>query len=383
MTVSTSGPASAALRLPLALMVLGAVVGCDATRDGPNGASTLSVSALPPLGAEFGRVAGLEVGEDGAVYVLDALNTNVTAFAPDGTVLWTFGGRGQGPGEFEQPAALFTGPGDNLWIVDTRTGRLTEIDRSGVLRGSYRGAGPPLVEPVAIGFSPDGLIRAVGLDFSVSLEEPGAVLVEYEVSGETMSPVGHMPLPFVDWPQVYTYRGADVTFMMPVPFDGRPLFGVDRSGRAHYAETDASTIQRLSADGATALSFGRELESVPLGADGRAAELDRSEDVEELLRVAGPAAVEEMASLIPDDGPLLEGLFFDDQGNVWALRPQPRSGEASLRPVDIYDGGGDLVGTVDLPLVADPRPAVRNGMVAGVVRDELGVETVVRFRIVR
>lgn len=380
MTPTAARRPRSARALILALTIPSAVVGCDAAQDEADEIRTLGVSSLPPLDAEFGRVAGLTVGEDGSVFVLDALNRSLRAFDGDGALRWTFGTRGQGPGEFERPAALFSGPAGTLWIADMGTGRLTEVDREGALLQTYRVGGPPLFDPISIGFSLEGRLRAVGLDVSASLEEPGVVVVEYEISGEAVSPVDYEPVPSVAWPETYTHRSPDVTFMIPVPFSSQPLFGVDPSGRVYHAQTSRAAIQRLSSEGGIELAFGRELAPVALGLDERAAELDQNPDVAEMRELAGDAAIEELTSLIPDTRPLLEGLFFDDHDNVWVLQALPAGGSTS-RPVDLYDAGGGLIGTLDLPLVANPRPQVRDGLIVGVVRDELDVETVVRFRI--
>lgn len=39
--------------------------------------------------------------------------------------------------------------------------------------------------------------------------------------------------------------------------------------------------------------------------------------------------------------------------------------------------------SAEAPLSAQPRPKVRNGVVLGVARDELGVERIVRYRILQ
>lgn len=368
--------------LALLLATLGVVGGCDSPEREAEGTPLLRLTALPPIDAEFGRIAGLVVGEDSSLFVLDGLRRNLRAFDRDGTLLWTFGARGEGPGEFEQPAALFTGPNSGLWIADTRTGRLTEVGVDGALVQTYRYEGPPPFQPLSMGFAPDGLLYGVGLDFSVSPEEPGAALVEYEVQETSVSARGGELLPFVEWPQIFAFRSTDVTFMMPVPFDNNPLFGVDPSGRVHHAQSSGGTIQRLSANGVLELAFGRDLPSMPLGAEERAEALDRSEEAAELRQLAGAAGIAELTSLIPDDKPLLRGLFFDDENNVWVLRTSG-SGAGGMRDVDVYDEQGSLIGVGELPVVADPRPHVRDGLIVGVIRDELGVETVARYRVSR
>lgn len=100
---------------------------------------------------------------------------------------------------------------------------------------------------------------------------------------------------------------------------------------------------------------------------------------------AGPALFAEFASVIPDTKPHLKGFFFDDLGNVWVIRSaqgKHGSGEGTL-PVDVHDPTGTLVATARVVLEAEPRPRIRNGRMATVTSDELGVESVAIYRVPR
>ena len=50
-----------------------------------------------------------------------------------------------------------------------------------------------------------------------------------------------------------------------------------------------------------------------------------------------------------------------------------------LLDMDIYNLSGTLMAVAHRALESDPRPRVRDGMLAGVVRDELGVESVALY----
>ena len=56
------------------------------------------VVLVQPEQVPFGRVADLEVGDDGSVFVLDALSRTIRVFDQAGSEVREFGGRGQGPG---------------------------------------------------------------------------------------------------------------------------------------------------------------------------------------------------------------------------------------------------------------------------------------------
>ena len=59
----------------------------------------------------FGRIANLALTGNGTVLVVDAVNVEVRMYDYDGTLLTTFGGSGEGPGEFRDEP-------DNISVVD-------------------------------------------------------------------------------------------------------------------------------------------------------------------------------------------------------------------------------------------------------------------------
>jgi hypothetical protein len=91
----------------------------------------------------FGSVADLEIGDNGSVFVLDGMNRMISAFDQQGTLIRTFGRRGQGPGELERPCDLLWGPDGNLWVVDLASARYTVFDMDGDLVTDGRGRPQP------------------------------------------------------------------------------------------------------------------------------------------------------------------------------------------------------------------------------------------------
>jgi hypothetical protein len=67
------------------------------------------------------------VDKDGAIYILDAGNTRIQKFSPDGKYLATIGRKGQGPGEFILPDSLDIDRDGNLVVGDSAQSRLHVI----------------------------------------------------------------------------------------------------------------------------------------------------------------------------------------------------------------------------------------------------------------
>jgi sugar lactone lactonase YvrE len=75
----------------------------------------------------FNYPSDVAVDKDGAIYVLDAGNTRIQKFGPDGQYLATIGRKGQGPGEFIMPDAIDFDRDGNLVVADSAQARIHVI----------------------------------------------------------------------------------------------------------------------------------------------------------------------------------------------------------------------------------------------------------------
>ena len=75
----------------------------------------------------FNYPSDVAVDKDGAIYVLDAGNTRIQKFGPDGKYLATIGRKGQGPGEFIMPDGIDFDRDGNLVVGDSAQSRLHVI----------------------------------------------------------------------------------------------------------------------------------------------------------------------------------------------------------------------------------------------------------------
>jgi len=90
-----------------------------------------------PAEAMLAGSSGLVVDEDGVVYLLDSGNHRLVAFNPDGTVRWSQGRDGEGPGEFQNAFGLVAGPENDLLVVNQSGQRWERWSVDGELIESY------------------------------------------------------------------------------------------------------------------------------------------------------------------------------------------------------------------------------------------------------
>ena len=106
---------------------------------------------------ELNRVSTAEVDRLGQLWVPDETEKRIRVFAPDGRLVRTVGGKGSGPGEFQQFFWL-QALGDTMWVYDPRLSRFTSYSiASGNLLKSTR---PTAVEARTFGLSSSGRLIA-------------------------------------------------------------------------------------------------------------------------------------------------------------------------------------------------------------------------------
>jgi len=71
-----------------------------------------------PAEAMLAGTSSVVVDDEGVVYLLDRGNHRLVAFNPDGTVRWSQGREGEGPGEFQNAFGLAPGPEGDLFVVN-------------------------------------------------------------------------------------------------------------------------------------------------------------------------------------------------------------------------------------------------------------------------
>ncbi len=77
-----------------------------------------------PEEAMLARLRGLVMDAEGRVYVLDHGNNRLVAFNPDGSLRWSAGREGEGPGEFSNAYGM-AGDGDGrLYVSNQMNGRI-------------------------------------------------------------------------------------------------------------------------------------------------------------------------------------------------------------------------------------------------------------------
>lgn len=85
---------------------------------------------------QFFDVSAVAVDEAGRIYVANRMTASVRVFDPRGRFLRELGGKGQGPGEFQDVSRLYVTP-DGVWVRDDRQLRVTGFSYEGELLDTW------------------------------------------------------------------------------------------------------------------------------------------------------------------------------------------------------------------------------------------------------
>ena len=338
----------------------------------------------------FGQIAGLAVGPDGSIYVLDRQVPEVRVFAPDGTHRLTLGRPGQGPGELRQPDGGLAVLDDGRVLVrDPGNARIQVFAADGSPaaqwphRGGFFTSNPLWVD------RQQNVYTQILIDPEVDVGDWRMGLVRISPGG---APLDTLPVPrsTFEVPSLEA-RVEGGSSRMSVPFspseswafhpDGFFVHGVSSAYRFTLLRPDAPLqIQRVTAP-VRVLRGEREEETV------RVTESLRRTDPN--WRWSGPD--------IPGTKPAYRGLYVGRDGRVWVMLHQPgiEGDDPAYDPnnpnsiedrwkeplaFDVYEADGRYLGQVTGPMglglfVFD------GDKVWAVSRDGIGVQRVVRFRL--
>lgn len=102
----------------------------DAVREfGSFGDTVDAPDASTQTGLFFGPRAVAVTGDE--IFVVDTGNERVQVFSPDGTFLRAWGGKGDGPTQFNEPVGIVIGPDARVYVADSGNARISVFQRDG------------------------------------------------------------------------------------------------------------------------------------------------------------------------------------------------------------------------------------------------------------
>ena len=155
---------------------------------------TLDVSKVVKLGALNGPPVGIDVDAFGNAWVAIQGSNQIIEVAPDGSLIFNFGGEGTEAGKFKGPLDVAVAPSGNLLVSDDLNNRVQVFETDGTfLRqfGTTGSANGQFKEPRALDVGPDGQLfvadsanRRIGRWIHADQDpQSGTAKVEVKVDG--------------------------------------------------------------------------------------------------------------------------------------------------------------------------------------------------------
>ena len=318
--------------------------------------------------SSFFQILDVALLAGGEVIVVDGGTAEVRRYDAAGRHLWSTGGRGEGPGEFRSPRYLGRQEDGAFLIWDRALSRVSTIGQNGDRLGTERRSGPDGSPLVAFGLFDDGY-WLVALPVAIQAPEPGITWTD-TVALSRYDPArgGLVRLTAVPG-QRWLWTGQS---MLPVPFSPRSL-RVIVGNRVAVASGSVPEVSVHDAGGALVARYRIAREREPV------TESDVTHVIESLVELGqGSAAVWRQwrdAMEIPSHEPAFDRLLADGDDNLWARRFMADLLSREPPTWDVFDPAGAWLGVVATP-GGMTVTAIRDGLVVGVYRDELGIEYV-------
>ena len=345
----------------------------------------------------FGRMGSFAVDDDRNVYVLDTQAQHVQVFDSTGTYVRTLGGRGEGPGELSFGTSVATLPDGRVVVHEAMALRIQVYgpgpNETQQWRYSTDGAPTP-ARPVEV--DRHGRTFVVGIEMDPS----GRVGLPLIAIGPEGTQLGTQLPPGADFepPSLElqpTLGSFTSTVLVPIPLTASHYWALHPSG--HFV-TGISSDYRIDLElDSGVLRIERVVVPVAVSAEERSY---LREDVIHGMRVTQPDW-RWNGPPIPTTRPPFRGLAAGRDGRIWvtlSTHAQPVDNEfydpqqPNSEPVlwrsplryDVFEPDGTYLGTVVPPegFAGARRPVFDGNHVWAVTQDEIGVERIVRYRIV-
>ena len=358
----------------------------------------LRVGGTSDSGSPLNTVGQVLVGRETSLMVTQPALPGVLVFDSAGRLSGILGGRGDGPGEFQDLHSVGILGDDTLYMTDRATGKVAYFHGSQFLR-SRRWVSD--IEPLP--FADGGLllpnVPQVVVSENRALVRPNLMVLPTSVT--TDQPID-LPIWLMDeesrvvdtllWEELgavgttIVHGGTEFQAVVPLQRESFTRLGAGGTGVVEVShDAGRSSLTAIAPSGDTL--FVRRLEHTPLPMTDEAIRraildtpvLPAMPDGEEAEIRSALARTLRRQGHIPEYLSPITDLFVGQDGSIWLRREETGGG---MIEYSVFWGDGTPRGTVGMP-ASQRVVAAHHEVVAAIEEDELGVPTVVRYRVQR
>ena len=373
--------------------------GAAGTLDGPDvivNAVTEEVftvgSAMATDWQAFGNVRSVHFDAQANLHIFDSQADHIVVVGPDGSLIRTVGGQGEGPGEFGNVLDAIVARDGSYTVMGFTTIDLLEPDGEFVRRVT--------LDPITTGLVmsgmalPDGrLVVGQIMRFGGEEEEPeseGRPIHIFPLDGteaELLYTAWELPEEEEDESSMEsTSAGVRMRMAAGRAFEPRLQYDLLTDGRLALIDSIGYRVKLIGLDGSITGTIERPIAPIPVDDAIMEAERERYRE-REASEVVSSGAVNVQferegveGRTFADELPVLYDVTVDWEDRIWLERSGPTGDDDG--PTDIVTPGGDYIGTLPPDGLRTPDAFGPGGLLAYIETDEMDVPTVRVLRLV-
>ena len=380
----------------------GSATGAAGTLDGPDvivNAVTEEVFTVGSVTGDdwdtFGTISSVHFDGQGNLHIFDGQADHIVVVGPNGSLIRTVGGRGEGPGEFDNVTTAIVGRDGSYTVMG-----FTQID---LLEPSGEFVRRITLDPMTTGMVyaeialPDGrlvatqIARLGGNGFDTG--DGGRPIHLFPLDGsepELLYTAWELPEEEEDATTLSGSMSSGMLMRMAAgrAFEPNLAVGLLTDGRLALIDSIGYRVKLIGLDGGVTGTIERPIAPLPVDdaimeaereryRQGQAASLSNlsNTDLPIQIEVAG---VEERS--FADEVPVLYGLKVDWEDRIWLERWGPTGYDDG--PTDIVTPDGDYLGTLPPDGLRTPNAFGPGGLMAYIERGDMDVPIVRVVRLV-
>jgi len=335
------------------------------------------------------QVTGVGSLHDGGVVLALGSAAELRWYGPDGQFVGSAGRPGEGPGEFGYASLISVFPGDTIAVWDIQLRRLSRFAPDGSFLSDKPLHPPSDGWPSSWEILPDGtfiysLMSPRGEGESLEIGRAERRPIEIWIDPDPSEPAGDEVLlgPFPGFEMVYREAERGSTHLIS---GGPGIFTVSThvavgAGSVFIGDNARYEILRYTLDGDLEAIIRRPMgrtqvteDMVTMERNGRLARIEDPDDRRRFLHGWDQLPV-------PDSLPAFSDMRADSEGYLWVREYVVATADTAAWSV--FDPTGIWLGEVAIPTEMMVRD-ISGHWVIGVHRDELGIERVLRYTLIR
>jgi len=295
----------------------------------------------------------IDADSSGNIYILDSRDTLIRRFDEKGAYVRPIGRKGQGPGEFQNPACMEVAPGGTILVADPYQMRLVTMAPNGDFIKSTI-----MKDWISdLSYGPDGVIIAGYNDSASSEYRVGTLDLETGRITSFFSQSTYWPARFQDKKMRYDF-----------PYFVR--WASNSTKKLLVGSAIGYEISVMNPEGHLEFKFKKDHEKIPV----------QGEMLKEIksLALRGPNPYVKNPYY-----PVFESLAIDERDRVWVQHYQPKWADRMNQetPYDVFSPDGIFLFETRIPGHVYSKLIFKNGFIYALKKAESGYPKAVRLKL--